>query len=282
MESPLVLSHRQVEPVLAARRQGVTSARLSPDLGLSEVEVALCAEFVQFPDGQTLDWTQLAVIAAAERQCFIVEHGQVSKIQRFSEATNRLIGLVPTASAPAMQISGLLMHRIKDTTPDRDTQSKVQAIAPIVGRVLDTMTGLGYTAIAAAKTAKAVVTIELDPAVLAVARRNPWSRALFENPKITQIAGDSAVEVTRFADDTFARILHDPPTFDLAGELYAGAFYRELFRILQRGGRLFHYIGNLDSRSGRSVATGVLRRLQDAGFRRVTTRPEAFGVIATK
>lgn len=282
MDTPLVLSHRQVEPVLAARGQGKATARLSPDLGLSEVEVALCAKGVRLPDGQTLDWAKLATIAKADHQCFILEQGRIRKVQRFSAATNRLISLVPTASAPALLISGLLMHRIKDTTPDRDTQSKVRAIAPITGRILDTMTGLGYTAIAATQTAAEVITIELDPAVLDVARCNPWSRALFANPKITQVVGDSAVEVTRFEDDSFARIVHDPPTFDLAGELYAGEFYRELFRILQPGGRLFHYVGNLDSRSGRGVATGVLRRLQAAGFRGVTTRPAAFGVVATK
>ncbi len=85
-----------------------------------------------------------------------------------------------------------------------------------------------------------------------------------------------------FADESFSRIFHDPPTFKLAGELYSGEFYSHLFRILKRGGRLFHYIGDLESTTGRVVAKGAVRRLQDAGFQRITRRPEAFGIAANK
>ena len=90
-----------------------------------------------------------------------------------------------------MLVSGIPMHRIKDTDPHADTLEKMRAVRPVVGQVLDTATGLGYTAIEAAKTAAHVTTIELDPAALEVCRRNPWSQALFDNPKITQVVGDS-------------------------------------------------------------------------------------------
>jgi uncharacterized protein len=174
------------------------------------------------------------------------------------------------------------MHRIKGIDPHEDTLRKMRSVAPVAGRVLDTATGLGYTAIAAARTADEVVTIELDPAVLEVARRNPWSQALFDNPKIRQIIGDSFDEVAKLPDESLARIFHDPPTFRLAGDLYSAVFYRQLFRVLKRGGRLFHYIGDLDSTSGRVVAKGAVRRLQEAGFTRVERRPEAFGLAARK
>jgi hypothetical protein len=52
--------------------------------------------------------------------------------------------------------------------------------------------------------------------------------------------------------------------------------------VLKPNGRLFHYIGNLESKSGRNVARGVVRRLGEAGFRRVIKKPEAFGVLAYK
>ena len=71
----------------------------------------------------------------------------------------------------------------------------MRTIAPLSGRVLDTCTGLGYTAIEAAKTAEQVITIELDPTALEVARLNPWSRELFENPRIQQIVGDAFDEI---------------------------------------------------------------------------------------
>jgi predicted methyltransferase len=66
----------------------------------------------------------------------------------------------------------------------------------------------------------------------------------------------------------------------LAGDLYAGEFYRHLFRVLRRGGRLFHYIGNLESKHGHRVAPGVVRRLKDAGFARVVHCPAACGLVA--
>lgn len=59
-------------------------------------------------------------------------------------------------------------------------------------RVLDTCTGLAYTAIAAARCpgVSEVVTIELDDVSLRMCARNPWSRDLFENDKITSVIGD--------------------------------------------------------------------------------------------
>ena len=181
-----------------------------------------------------------------------------------------------------MLIAGFVMHRIKDTDPMRDTRSKIAAIAPIVGRVLDTATGLGYTAIEAARSADEVVTIELDPGVQYIASLNPWSREPFDNPKIKQIMGDASDVVQDFADESFARVIHDPPTFSLAGDLYAGAFYRQLYRVLRRGGRLYHYIGDPNSKASGGVTRGVLRRLQEAGFSRVTRKAEAYGVVAYK
>jgi predicted methyltransferase len=174
------------------------------------------------------------------------------------------------------------MHRIKDTTPDRDTLAKVRTVAPLVGQVLDTATGLGYTAIEAAKTADQVVTVELDPMVLEVARLNPWSQQLFESSAIRQVVGDSFEVVQSLDDGSFSRIVHDPPMFSLAGQLYSGEFYRHLRRLLKSRGRLFHYVGDLNSRSGRGVARGVVRRLKEAGFRRVVRRPGAFGLVAYK
>lgn len=181
-----------------------------------------------------------------------------------------------------MLIAGFTMHRIVDTDPMEDTLKKIATLTPITGRVLDTAMGLGYTAIEAAKTAEQVITIELDPGAQQIARLNPWSQGLFDNPKIQQVMGDAFEVVPTFADESFSRIVHDPPVFSLAGELYSGVFYQQLFRVLKRGGRLFHYIGDLNSKSSGTVARGVLKRLQEAGFVRVVRRPEAYGVVAYK
>jgi predicted methyltransferase len=159
---------------------------------------------------------------------------------------------------------------------------KIKAIRPVTGEVLDTTTGLGYTAIEAAKTADHVTTIELDPTVLAIARQNPWSQRLFNNPTISQVIGDSFEVVQELEDSRFSRIIHDPPAFSLAGQLYSGEFYGQLHRVLKSGGRLFHYVGSPDTRSGRNITRGVSERLLATGFSRVRRRPRAFGVVAYK
>jgi hypothetical protein len=282
MTKHIVLSHWQAEQLLASYKTGHHSVKVSLDLNLATAEVTLEADGVRLPDSQLLTWNNLEAIRDSERGCFVIERDAPRKIQFFSEATNQLYSLMPTDRAPTMLVSGISMHRFKGTDPHADTLEKIKAVAPITGRVLDTATGLGYTAIQAAQTAEHVTTIELDPAALEVARLNPWSQALFDNPKITQVIGDSFEEVQTFEDDTFARIVHDPPMFSLAGDLYSSEFYRQLFRVLRPGGRLFHYIGDLESKSGRVVSKGAMRRLQEVGFKRVALCLAAFGLVAYK
>lgn len=284
MPTAIVFSHFQAAPLLRAHAAGEAHAVTSPDLGLSTVEVALAPEGVRFPGGEMVPWENLERIRKAENQCFAAERGgrEARPIRVFSETTNWLRSLMPTAGAPTMLVAGFPMHRIKGVDPWQDTLKKIAAAGPISGRVLDTATGLGYTAIAAARTADAVTTIELDPAALDVARENPWSRELFENPKITQIVGDAFEGVAKLPAGAFALVLHDPPTISLAGELYSATFYRQLCRVLTPRGRVFHYIGDLSSTLGKRVASGATKRLREAGFRRVVPHPEAFGLLAVR
>jgi uncharacterized protein len=283
MSYPLVLSYIQAEILLAARQQGKPSVEVSPDLGISMVTVKLSNEGVEFAEGERVSWRDIEKIKKATVNCFGVEEdGSVRAIQVFSEETNRMCSLLATKRTPSMLIAGFTMHRIVDIDPMQDTLKKIATIAPISGRVLDTATGLGYTAIEAAKTAEQVITIELDPGAQEIARQNPWSRDLFNSLKIQQMMGDAFEIVPTFEDNSFERIIHDPPVFSLAGELYSGVFYQQLYRVLKRGGRLFHYIGNLESKSSGTVTRGALKRLQEAGFTRVVRRPEAFGVVAYK
>ncbi len=281
MALPIVLSHFQAEPLISAWQAGSESAVTSPDLGLSTVSVGLSSQGVEFPTGERLDWETVSRIAESENSCFTVGSGGAHKIQLFSEETNRLYTLYPTPRAPTMLVSGIPMHRIKGTNPWQDTLEKVKTIAPLTGRVLDTATGLGYTAIVAAETADEVITVELDPAATEIARLNPWSRRLFSD-KIQRIIGDSCDVIEQFESSSFSHIIHDPPMFNLAGDLYSEEFYKQLFRVLRHGGKLFHYIGDLESKSGRNTARGVIRRLESAGFKRVTPRSQAFGVSAVK
>src|SRR5947207_6785449 len=280
LTQPIILSYVQAESLLKAKQQGITSVQISPDLSLSTVIVTLTSEGIAFPNGEHLDWYSIEKISKSEVNWFILEDNAVRPIQVFSEYTNRVCSLMPTRGAPSMLIAGFVMHRIKDIDPMQDTLKKIATISPIVGRVLDTATGLGYTAIEAARTADQVVTIELDAGAQQIARLNPWSRGLFDTRRIQHVMGDAFEVAATFEDESCSRIIHDPPVFSLAGELYSGVFYQQLFRVLKRGGRLFHYIGDLNSKSSGTITKGALRRLQEAGFSRVVRKPEAFGVIA--
>ena len=62
-------------------------------------------------------------------------------------------------------------------------------------------------------------------------------------------------------------ILHDPPRFGIAGELYSQVFYDQMARVIRRKGRLFHYTGTPNRlSSGRDVPNEVANRLRKAGF----------------
>jgi uncharacterized protein len=281
-EPLIVLSHFQARLLLEARRAGEPAAETSLDLGLSSARVELGSPGVSFPGSESLPWEDLETIAADKTSCYRILDGMAQVIEKFSEVSGLYFALMPTESAPTMLISGIPMHRIKNTDPYQDTLNKIKAIAPLHGKVLDTATGLGYTAIQAAKTASQVITIEIDPVAQEIARLNPWSQELFTNTKIQQVMGNSYEEIERFEPGSFSSAIHDPPVLSLAGDLYSGAFYQQLFRVLKRGGRLFHYIGDPDSKSGARTTRGVVRRLREAGFSRVQHKPRAFGVLALK
>jgi len=157
---------------------------------------------------------------------------------------------------PVLWIDGVKMQEGNPVMRAREKAREAR------GRVLDICTGLGYTAIAAAGRAEEVITVEKDPNVLLLARFNPWSRELFLNPKIKIIQAD-ATEVIKELRYKFDFVIHDPPRFSMAGELYSLKFYTRLFRLLRRGGGLYHYVGN--PRGGR-IRRGVKQRLVEAGF----------------
>jgi hypothetical protein len=278
----VVLSHFETRKLVAAWKAAKTAAVSSPDLGITSVEVKIGEHGVHWPDGSFLSWEHIRIITTNENTCFRVVDGTPQPIRGYSDFTGRSFGLMPTKTAPAMIVAGFPMHRVKDIDPLSAARLMIDSIAPVRGRVLDTAMGLGYTAIEAAKTALSVVTVELDPVAEEIARVNPWSADLFNNPKITRTAGDVAEKICGFGPGEFDCIIHDPPAQCLAGDLYSGAFYKQACRVLAPTGRMFHYIGDPRSRSGGRTTKGVVKRLMDAGFTKVIPQPKAFGVSAHK
>lgn len=280
--SLIVMSYHQARAILDARHQARASVRVSLDLEMTHTELALHPEGVALPSGEIVRWAVIGQIVDRENTCFRVDGGEAHAIQSYSHIYDRAYSLYPTEYAPTMLVSGKPMHRIKGTDPHRDTLSKMAAIGHASGFVLDTCTGLGYTASEAAKTAALVTTIELDPAAQEIARQNPWSQGLFNNNRIVQIIGDTAEIIIGIETASYNLIIHDPPMFSLGGELYSLDFYHEAYRVLKPRGKMFHYIGNPDSASGATVTKGVMKRLSQAGFHTIIPKPAAFGVLAAR
>lgn len=182
-----------------------------------------------------------------------------------------------------LEIDGVRMHQTKNKTPLEDARDRVEALGARQGdKVLDVCTGLGYSATEFARRGCRVTTVEKDANVLEIAKENKDSRELFNNPGIRIVNDDALTFVPSLEPCSFDVICHDPPRLSMAGELYSGAFYQELCRVLKNGGRLFHYVGSPGSKSGKNVAKGVKERLQQAGFVGVAWDESLQGFLAEK
>jgi len=195
---------------------------------------------------------------------------------------NGLYRLRMMRGKPILEIDGLRMHLVKDYKDIFDYSKLVVQKLKLKQSdvVLDTCMGLGYTAIAASKKADKVVTIELSPAVLAMAKWNPWSKELFELKRIEVVEEKSCFDYIKAAPDaTFTKIIHDPPRFSKAGELYSREFYRELRRVSKPNALLFHYVGSLGKKK-RDIMNEVAGRLEESGWEVLKKDKKLQGIVA--
>jgi len=190
---------------------------------------------------------------------------------------------------PILEIDGLRMQLVKDfRTPLDYSKEVVKALKiPSQGRhiVLDTCMGLGYTALAASKRGgvEHVVTIELSEAVATLSKWNPLGEGLWDTEgKILPMMGDAAELIKSFDDGMFSFVIHDPPRFSHAPQLYSPDFCRELFRVCKPGARIFHYVGSVGKKRGRSIDREVSKRLAEAGFKGMRYLARLQGLLATK
>ncbi|RLG87961.1 MAG: methyltransferase [Thermoprotei archaeon] len=198
---------------------------------------------------------------------------------------NKFYKLKPVGEeeAPTIEISGIQMHRTVGITPWRDSEIKVRTLGNVRNkRVLDIGTGLGYTASWALRLgAKEVITIEIDENVLKLAQHNPWSRTL-ESKGIKIYLANALNLLPQIPDNSFDIIVHDPPRISIAGELYSYEFYKELYRVLKPGGKMFHYTGFPGKHSNISYLKGIKERLSRAGFESIKWIEKAQGFKAFK
>ncbi len=264
----MLISVYQAEELIKAYNKKSAEIEISLDLGLTKSKVTIKNNSFVFFDNQKLTLEDIKKIIKKDTKCFSIENNSIISLSIFSEDTNNFYKLVPTGANkwPTIEISGIRMHVTKTMSPKEDTDKKISFVSPCIGNVLDTCTGLGYTAIMAAKTADLVFTIEKDANVIELEKINPYSRWLFDNPKIKRLHGDSFEEVKKFKACYFDRIIHDPPRLALSTLLYSDEFYKELYRILRSKGRIFHYTGDPGSKKGLDIRLGIIKRMSKVGF----------------
>jgi predicted methyltransferase len=201
-----------------------------------------------------------------------------------SRYTNAMIKLVPTEwGAPTFEIDGIKMLPTAQVSPYADAERKVGLIKPRGKLVLDTCGGLGYFAACCLRQQAArIQSYEKNPDVIWLRSINSWSPQMADDPeeRLSLINGDVTEHISAIASDSVDAILHDPPRFGIAGELYSQVFYDHLARVLRRKGLLFHYTGTPNRlTSGRDVPNEVANRLRNSGFK---VRLIGDGVLAEK
>lgn len=263
----MIITNYEAKQLLEAKNNMLKEVYVSTDLNLSKTKINSENGFFVFPDSQKLEESQLKKVIKDDTSCFLMQNNALIKIQSFSGQTNKFYKLVPTKDAPTIEISGIRMHVTKGMTPVEDAKRKIESIAPVKGIVLDTCMGLGYTSIMASKTADFVFTCEKDENVVEIAQLNPWSKELFNNKKISILKTSIFDEIKAFKSNMLDAIIHDPPRLSLAAELYSLEFYKQLFRVLKKDGKLYHYTGAPGSKNRKiNLAKNVAQRLKTAGF----------------
>ncbi len=258
---------------------------LSFNLGVSrdnvritkDKKILLIEHEIPLPPKRLLS-SELRTILKYDGQCW-------SKWQYFDDRNQKFYKMIfiNDKKPPTVEISGIKMHITLNGDPEQDTQNKIKQFKHLKGNILDTCTGLGYTAIAAAKFPKVnqVYTCEVDINMFRLCRENPWSQGLFHHGKIQLILTPVQDLVQKLPDNYINYIIHDPPRFALAGELYSKNFYRNLYRILKTNGEIYHYTGDPNKRSRKLPLKKEIQKLFDnLGFGK--TRQVYFGIWAKK
>jgi len=273
-----LLTLREHDLVLAARTAGVPVVECSMDLGRSTTNVEISAS------GWVWNSRTFPFLGVCKDRT--IYHWIDEGFQSVARFSNSLIKLVPTEwGPPTFEIDGIKMLATARVSPYEDAERKVSLIQPRGKVILDTCGGLGYFAAWCLRgEARRVDSYEKNSDVIWLRSLNPWSpdhaSQLETSGALTLTNADIVERIATLPSESVDAILHDPPRFGIAGELYSQAFYGQLARVLKHQGRMFHYTGapnKLTSR--RDVPNEVAIRLQRVGF---VTELNGDGVVAIK
>jgi len=260
------------EAMCAALQAGSARVECSLDLGRSMTTAVLSVDGWMW-QGRLFPYLD----RCNDRTIYSWDGEMFSPVSRYTTA---LIKLVPTPwGPPTFEIDGIKMLPTAQVSPYIDAERKVALIAPRGKVILDTCGGLGYFAAWCVQGgARQVLSYEKNPDVVWLRGLNPWSPAINDVLELT--LGDISELIAALPSASVDAILHDPPRFGIAGELYSQVFYDHLARVVRRQGRLFHYTGTpYKLTSGRDVPNEVAKRLRRAGF---VTEVSGDGVLATR
>ena len=266
------------QALVTARDAGSVTAECSLDLDRTPTAVDLR------DDGWIWNGRRFPYLRACKDRTIYYWTG--NSFQPLARYTTSLVKLIPTPwGAPTFEIDGIKMLPTLKVSPWADAERKVGLIVPRGKRILDTCGGLGYFAAWCLRgEAAQVQSYEINPDVIWLRTLNPWSPdyrwSAQRHDALTVVCADVAERAASIPSESFDAILHDPPRFGIAGNLYSQALYDQLARVLKRRGRLFHYTGSPNRRSsGRDLASEVALRLRHSGF---SVELEGDGVLAVK
>ena len=267
-----LLTSRECAALAAARAAAPVQLECTLDLGRTRSTVAVTEA--------AWHWEGRAFPFPADCRPRTIYHWSGAAFEPVARYTSSLFKLVPTEwGPPTFEIDGVKMLPTARLSPYADAGQKVALVEPRGKVVLDTCGGLGYFAAWCLHGGAArVLSFEKSADVLWLRTLNPWSPP--EDARLRLTCGDIAQEIATMPEASADAILHDPPRFGTAGELYSQRFYDELARVARRNAKLFHYTGTPNKlTSGRDVPVEVARRLQRAGFATVFNGD---GVLATR
>ncbi len=262
LSSPL-LTLKVHDALQAALRDGVAAVDCSLDLDRSTDTVEIGAS----------KWTWQGCNFPYLERCKerTIYYWTGTAFEPAARFTTSLIKLVPTDwGPPTFEIDGIKMLPTAHVSPYADAERKVALVRPRDKAILDTCGGLGYfAACCLAGGARQVTSYEKSADVMWLRTLNPWSpeNSGDADARLSLTQADIVTAIAALPDGSVDAVLHDPPRFGIAGELYSAAFYQQLARVLKRKGLLFHYTGSPNAlTTGRDVPREVARRLQGAGF----------------
>ncbi len=312
IEKPVYYFHADlVREISEAMVAGHASVELSLDLNLSRNRFAIRGNCLVLNKTWAIDIKDLAPVASSRQKVFALSRDGLVPIEVRADGYYKL---VPTNTVPTLEINGIKMHRSKDIDPFVDAREKTKLVVKPQDHVLDTCSGLGYSAVFALKAgAKSVVSTEKSGPVIQIRCQNPWLMAAGNAPMDSTRVGLSQIDsnrvslapvglspadsvridwvhadITRYiptlADLSFDSVIHDPPRFTSAtGELYGKLFYNQLFRVMKPVSRLFHYTGSPKKINHQDrFIKNAIKRLEQVGFSKVVFNERLQGIHALK